>query len=68
MTKFLKFDDLFPPLRHSSFCNREIACVAGVKRGSGRGNLGALGRRERNGAPHSLSRAQISPFNVGHAG
>ena len=46
-----------------------LACVAGVERRRGRGNLGVRGGKERNLSP---SRAQIppspSPFNAGHAG
>ena len=47
-----------------------IACVAGVERGRGKGNLGAResvwgarGGKERNAIPLSPS-----PFNAGHAG
>ena len=45
-----------------------LACVVGVKRGRGRGNLGARGRRERNACkvaivffkPPLISYAKIS--------
>ena len=31
-----------------------VACVAGVKRGRGRGNLGARGRKERNACKETI--------------
>ena len=38
-----------------------IACVAGVKRGRGRGNLGARGRKERNACKDAIV------FSIFHA-
>ena len=49
-----------------------LACVAGVERGRGRGNLGASESVWDARCSFSLARAQIppspSPFNAGHAG
>ena len=38
-----------------------LACVAGVKRGMGRGNLGARGRKERNACKDAIV------FSIFHA-
>ena len=38
-----------------------ISCFAGVKRGKGRGNLGALGRKERNACKDAIV------FSIFHA-
>ena len=43
-----------------SSCNA-VACVAGVKRGRGRGNLGARGRKERNACKDAIV------FSIFHA-
>ena len=45
-----------------------LACVAGVKRGRGRGNLGAQGRKERNACKDaigfSIFQAQILSVKI----
>ena len=47
------YNNLFLP--SSAVCPMwPIACVAGVKRGRGRGNLGARGRKERNACKETI--------------